>query len=265
LVQGAHRKFYGTTAGGGANNLGTGFELSVSGSTGTLVWSDSFDNPSGWEPEGQLLQATQGNFYGTTVRGGANTEGEIFEVTSTGTLTVFHDFDSTDGDEPVAGLIQATDGNFYGTTYAGGNGPGQTGAIFRIGLAGKLNNFSFDGTDGSYPYGGRLRYTSGAFFGTTSSGGTSTACIGGCGTMFTASVGLGQFVKLPPASGAAGATITILGDRLTGATAVSFNGTPPHRSAWLVMVSRLPRPSLRVQPAARFRSSYRREPRLKAT
>ena len=44
------------------------------------------------------------------------------------------------------------------------------------------------------------------------------------GTVFSLSVGLGPFVEPLPTFGKAGATVIILGNNLTGATAVSFNG-----------------------------------------
>jgi uncharacterized repeat protein (TIGR03803 family) len=75
-------------------------------------------------PTAGLIQATNGNFYGTTYYGGANNGGTVFEITPTGRLTTRYSFCSqpncTDGAEPVAGLIQATNGNLYGTTNGGG-------------------------------------------------------------------------------------------------------------------------------------------------
>jgi uncharacterized repeat protein (TIGR03803 family) len=81
-------------------------------------------------PAGGLIQATDGNFYGTTQYGGPNSCpfeagndygcGTIFKITPSGTLTTLHSFDGTDGLSPEAALVQGTDGNFYGTTYWGG-------------------------------------------------------------------------------------------------------------------------------------------------
>jgi uncharacterized repeat protein (TIGR03803 family) len=70
------------------------------------------------------------------------------------------------------------------------------------------------------PYGGLLQATDGNFYGTTFQGGTY-----GVGTVFSLSVGLKPFLDLLPASGTEGATITILGGGLLGATGVSFDGT----------------------------------------
>jgi type IV pilus biogenesis protein CpaD/CtpE len=66
-----------------------------------------------------------------------------------------------------------------------------------------------------------VQATNGNFYGTASQGGAYY----NNGTLFSLSVGLGPFVETLPASGAVGATVIILGNNLTGSTAVSFNGT----------------------------------------
>jgi uncharacterized repeat protein (TIGR03803 family) len=236
MVQGTDGNFYGTTATGGASGFGVVFKMT---SAGTLTTLESFDNTHGWEPEGQLIQATNGSFYGTTLRGGASGDGEVFQITSAGTLSVLHSFDLTDGYEPNDGLVQATDGNFYGTSTGGGTGsPSADGTVFEVTSGGTLTtlyNFTGFAGDGGAPFGGLLQYTSGAFYGVTSGGGT-----GELGTVFSFGNGLGPFVKLLPAIGKAGATITILGNNLSTAAAVSFNGTSatftPGSSTYLTAV-----------------------------
>jgi uncharacterized repeat protein (TIGR03803 family) len=223
LVQGTDGNFYGTTEQGGTSGLGTVFKVTPAGALTTLV---SFDDTNGRQPEGQLVELASGNFYGTTLRGGADGDGEVFMVTPSGTLTTYP-FDITDGYEPNDGLVLATNGNFYGTTFAGGTGDGNVGTVFEINSSGELTSLhSFSGSEeGNYPYGGLLEHTSGVFYGVLGAGGTSNACIGGCGAIFSMNAGLGAFVKLLPASGKVGAAVTILGTNLTGATRVSFNGT----------------------------------------
>ena len=66
------------------------------------------------------MQATDGNFYGTTFYGGVYDGGTIFKVTATGTVTTLHSFHGTDGTGPAT-LIQNTNGTFYGITGAGGD------------------------------------------------------------------------------------------------------------------------------------------------
>jgi uncharacterized repeat protein (TIGR03803 family) len=71
-------------------------------------------------PYGGLVQATDGNFYGTTVTGGAIGSGTVFEISPAGALNTLHSFGRNDGANPDTGLLQATNGSFYGTTTAAG-------------------------------------------------------------------------------------------------------------------------------------------------
>jgi uncharacterized repeat protein (TIGR03803 family) len=88
----------------------------------------------GLGPYGGLVQATNGNLYGTTFKGGTYDYGSVFEVTPAGKLTTLYSFcpqsGCPDGDEPYSGLVQATNGNFYGTTSAGGEY--SRGTVFEI-------------------------------------------------------------------------------------------------------------------------------------
>jgi uncharacterized repeat protein (TIGR03803 family) len=108
----------------------------------------NFNGTNGEYPYyGPLVQGLDGNFYGTTLGGGANNgSGTVFKVTAGGKLTRLYSFcvveNCLDGSEPVAGLILATNGNFYGTTEQGGLE--DAGTIFKITPAGKLTTlYSF--------------------------------------------------------------------------------------------------------------------------
>ena len=84
-----------------------------------------------------MIQATNGNFYGTTIYGDTAggcylTPGTIYSITSAGTLTTLHSFDNTDGENPSGGLVQATNGTFYGTAFQGG--ANNAGTIFSLSL-----------------------------------------------------------------------------------------------------------------------------------
>jgi len=224
LIQATDGNLYGTTFRGGANGVGTVFKVTLAGTLTTLY---SFCTQSGCtdgeNPLGGLVQASNGIFYGTTYDGGANNGGTVFKITSGGTLTTLYNFGSLDGFYPEAALIQATDGNFYGTTYLGG--AGDEGTVFKITTAGTLTTLhsfcSESGcADGETPAGALVQATNGTFYGTTPGGGTK-----GDGTVFSLAVGLGSFVETLPTSGKVAAAIKILGTNLTGATAVSFNGT----------------------------------------
>ena len=83
LVQGSDGNFYGTTPMGGASTncfsgCGTVFRISPSGSFSNLY---SFSGNDGSWPFGGLAQGSDGNFYGTTVRGGTNDMGIVFKLT----------------------------------------------------------------------------------------------------------------------------------------------------------------------------------------
>ena len=238
LVQAAHGDFYGTTTYGGGNisegvSSGTVFKITPSGTLTTLY---SFCSQGGQRctdgavPVAGLVQATNGDFYGTTHGGGTSRyDGTVFKIAPGGTLTTLYSFCSqsgcADGQNPGAALVQATDGDFYGTTESGGTNL-YYGTIFKITPGGMLTTlYSFCSqnacVDGGTPYAGLVQATNGDFYGTTASEGTDVHY----GTAFSLSMGLGPFVKTLPTSGKVGATVKILGSDLTGATGVSFNGT----------------------------------------
>ena len=170
LVQGADGNFYGTTTDGGNGGDGTVFKVTSQGVLTTLyVFCSQQSCADGQRPHAGLVQATDGNFYGTTSQGG-NGYGTIFKITPQGTLATLHSFNFTDGDSPNGSLLQGTDGNFYGTTYDGG--AWGDGTVFKITQAGELTTLhSFNITDGGYPFAGLIQAADGNFFGTTSYGG----------------------------------------------------------------------------------------------
>jgi uncharacterized repeat protein (TIGR03803 family) len=183
LLQGSDGNLYGTTTvGGGARDSGTVFKITLSG---TLTTLHDFDyTQEGAAPSGTLVQASDGNFYGTTYLGGASNNGTVFKMTPSGTLTTLYSFCSqlscADGRVPYAGLLQASDGNFYGTTYQGG-GATDYGTVFAITPSGTLTTLHiFTGADGSYPYAGLIQTANGNFYGATKAGGTNNA-----GTVFS--------------------------------------------------------------------------------
>src|ERR1035441_10397338 len=229
LVQTTNGDLYGTTAAGGANRLGgTVFKITPGGTLTTLYSFCSQTNcTDGSNSFAGLVQAANGDLYGTTGGGGAKGYGTVFKITPGGTLTTLYNCCSqsgcTDGEGPRAGLVQATNGDFYGTTDGGGSNNG--GTVFKITPSGTLTTLytfcSQSGcTDGASPNAGLVQDTNGDFYGTTANGGAN-----GGGTVFRLSVGLGTFVAPRPPYGKVGAAIKILGTNLTGATSVSFNGT----------------------------------------
>jgi uncharacterized repeat protein (TIGR03803 family) len=130
LVQGSDGNFYGTTSEGGSPQCdigcGTAFTLTLEGGLTTLyTFCLQTGCADGEFPYAGLVQATDGNFYGTTYTGAISGGGTIFKMTPGGMLTTMYFFCSesgcTDGESPSAALLQATNGSFYGTTYQGGD------------------------------------------------------------------------------------------------------------------------------------------------
>jgi uncharacterized repeat protein (TIGR03803 family) len=223
LVQATDGDFYGTTNGGGASNDGTVFKVTPTTHVTTLYsFCYQTNCTDGFSPDAPLIQAADGNFYGTTLEGGSadcgNGCGTVFKMTPGGTLTTLHSFDRDDGAGPYGGVIQAIDGNFYGLTIGGGEFG--DGTIFQVTPEGVVTTLhSFDGTDGTYAYGRLLQDTSGIFYGATAQGGKYNS-----GTLFSLDMGLGPFVAFVNNPAKVGQTFGVLGQGFTGTTSVSLNG-----------------------------------------
>ncbi len=173
LVQADNGSLYGTTPQGGAYPYGgTIFKLTLAGALTTLY--NFPGSPDGFRPLGALVQATDGNFYGTTYQGGAVNYGTVFKMTASGELTTLYRFTGgTDGAAPSGALVQATDGNFYGTTTYKGDAFCGCGTVFKMTPNGTLTTlYSFTGLDGNRPEGGLVQATDGNVYGTTYQGGT---------------------------------------------------------------------------------------------
>jgi uncharacterized repeat protein (TIGR03803 family) len=240
LIQATNGNLYGTTVDGGANGMGgTVFKITLSGALTTL---HSFCSKGGSlcsdgeYPSGALVQASNGDFYGTTDSGGGVNGhwGSIFSFSpSTGILTSIHSFcsvniDCSDGAYPESGLVQAVNGDFYGTTYGGGNILGY-GTLFQVSRSGTLTTlYTFSGGDGNYPY-GLIESTNGTFYGPTAAGGAYSCFTSpGCGTIFNLSIvgeNFGPFVETQTTFGRVGDAVEILGTDLINASSVYFAGT----------------------------------------
>jgi uncharacterized repeat protein (TIGR03803 family) len=256
LVQGRDGNFYGTSEEGGTGAFGSGqfggsvYRITPQGNINTIYsFCSLIDCQDGQGPMSALIEGPDGNFYGTTPYGGTGTAcvnpsptslgcGTVFQITSEGMLSTLYNFCAQsgcpDGQNPIAGLILGSDGNFYGTTYNGGTAPSSAcsdnpcGTIFQLTPSGTLTTLHSFCTKGEgCPSGGGplaplVQDTNGNFYGTTTFGGNQASFNG---TVFSLSMGLSPFVKTVPTSGLVGATVLILGNDLTGATSVSFNGT----------------------------------------
>jgi uncharacterized repeat protein (TIGR03803 family) len=131
LIFGSDGNLYGTTTNGGASGLGTVFKVTPAGAE-TVLYSFAEQPGDGNNPEGGLVQGSDGNFYGTTAFGGANDLGIVFKLTPDGVETVLYSFTGSpdDGSRPIGNMVEGSDGNLYGTTSNGG--ASNKGTFFRI-------------------------------------------------------------------------------------------------------------------------------------
>jgi uncharacterized repeat protein (TIGR03803 family) len=149
----------------------------------------------GRTPRTGLIQATNGNYIGTTNGGGPNQGGVIYEITPAGKLTLLNNFCSqphcTDSSGTNTPPIQATDGNLYGTAGSGTNLSQGVAYEHTLGKQfSDLYNFCAERIgdlclDGAGPL-GLVQGTDRNFYGTTEWGGTSSLCGTdiGCGVLF---------------------------------------------------------------------------------
>jgi uncharacterized repeat protein (TIGR03803 family) len=185
LIQGSDGNFYGT-AGGGVSGCGVVFKLTSEGVYTVLysfAGSEGATDGDGARPSGQLVQGSDGNFYGVTNGGGLiignsgqsgpQYGGTVFKVTPEGVETILHRFSGgPDGGGPSAGLIQGRDGTFYGlASYT----------VFSITAEGvETALYSFpESVVSSFSDSALTQGTDGNFYGTTTGGGNNDG-----GTMF---------------------------------------------------------------------------------
>ena len=161
----------------------------------TLTFLADFDGTNGLQPFGSVMQATDGNIYGTTTNGGGHGYGNVYRITPSGELTSIYDFcvrpNCTDGTTPEWAPVLASDGNLYGTTTGIDYGYG---TVYKMTLSGELTTlYTFCSlaqcADGSFPN-GLIQASDGNFYGTTFEGGNSNA-----GTIFKITPA-GQFTSL---------------------------------------------------------------------
>jgi uncharacterized repeat protein (TIGR03803 family) len=263
LIQGRDGNFYGTAPNDGPANAGTVFKMTPAGQI--TVLHNFTGSEDGEAPYGGVVQATDGNFYGTTYGPGCGT---IFRISSAGSFATLYTLpnDGSMGCSPYSGLLQHTNGLLYGLTISGGtNGNtrgvffsfdvglapfvsflpaasrvGQTVGIFGQGFTGttavSFNNIPAQFTVVSDTY-LTAPVPSGAttgFVTVTTPGGTLTG-----NKKFQVRP---QVLSFSPASGAVGTTVVITGVSLGGATQVTFDGveTPFSQNSDTQVTARVP-------------------------
>jgi uncharacterized repeat protein (TIGR03803 family) len=179
VIEATNGVLYGTTQNDGAGGGGTIFEINKDGSGYAVLHSFTYDTDDGGLSTAPLLQASDGELYGTTQEGGndGGSDGVVFRIDLSGNnFVVLHPFVANDGEGPAAGLIEGTNGMLYGTTTGAGVGNG--GTVFRMNKDGSSFSVIFNFTnaanfpDGYSPFCSLLKGPNGLLYGTTQFGGT---------------------------------------------------------------------------------------------
>jgi uncharacterized repeat protein (TIGR03803 family) len=173
----------------GASALASGIVPSAAQAFAVLYRFQGGNDGGG--PAADLIRDAAGNLYGTTVGGGTQGNGVVFQLAPDGTETTLHSFaGGSDGSLPKAGLISDRQGVLYGTTESGGgDGCVQAlgcGTVFKLTPDGnEIVLYRFQGgADGAYPDASLIADKAGNLYGTTSGGGGGAHCQVGCGTVF---------------------------------------------------------------------------------
>ncbi len=191
------------------DSAGNIFGVSSGGFLPQIVFELSPNGHGGWNStmlhsfqkryyaEGTPVLDKSGNVYGTTSSGGASNNGTVYKLSpgknGKWTEEVLYAFKggTQDGSAPYAGIVFDAAGNIYGTTAGGG--PSDDGTVFElVASVGKGRHgyqekvlWSFNGTDGSQPFGSLILDGAGNLYGTAALGGNS-GCTNdqGCGVVF---------------------------------------------------------------------------------
>ena len=170
LMQASNGKIYGMCQGGGANQYGTLFSFDTTNNTVTNL--HSFDLATGFNPFGDLIQASNGLLYGLCMYFGTSGPGTIFSFDPTSNIysDLIH-FATTNGGFPEGSLIQATNGKLYGLTSGGGDSVG--GVLFSYDIAGNTitDVAVFHCSNGFRPKGSLIQASDSNLYGMTSMGG----------------------------------------------------------------------------------------------
>jgi uncharacterized repeat protein (TIGR03803 family) len=160
LIVGSDGALYGVTLEGGPNYAnanggdGTVFRITTNGDFTLLA---CFGGTNGSGPV-NIIQASDGNFYGSTVFGGTYDNGTVFRMTPDGHITTLVEQANPNP------IMQASDGCLYGTTYSG--------SVFKLTTNGDFTLLaSFGSTNGTQPIGQLTEVGNGVFYGTAAFGG----------------------------------------------------------------------------------------------
>jgi uncharacterized repeat protein (TIGR03803 family) len=195
----ANGNLYGTSQGGGANNLGMVWELTKG--SGTITTLASFNGTNGRVPTSGVTFDANGNLYGTTELIGANGVGTVWELAKgSSTITALDSFGGTKGANPDGAVTFDANGNLYGTAFGGGAKGFGTVWEMAKGSSTITALASFDGTNGASPISPVTFDANGNLYGTAVFGGAN-----GIGTVWEMAKGSSTITALASFDGTKGA------------------------------------------------------------
>ncbi|MEO6328911.1 MAG: choice-of-anchor tandem repeat GloVer-containing protein [Ginsengibacter sp.] len=120
LLQASDGNLYGMTQFGGSGGGGVIFSFNPSSSIYTKL--TDFNDSTGANPYGGLVEASNGKLYGMTRLGGSGANGVLFSFDISGLVySKLRDFDYANGVNPYGSLMQASDTRLYGMMHEGGS------------------------------------------------------------------------------------------------------------------------------------------------
>jgi uncharacterized repeat protein (TIGR03803 family) len=175
VIEGTDGKLYGRTVSGGNRDASAIFRVARDGAGYSLIHSFDFALPQDSMAPSPLIEARDGQIYGTTAGEGTSKTGSIFRLNKDGSgFQTLHEFanSASDGKQPQGGLVEASDGLLYGAASEGGQFA--NGVIYRIEKAGSnysvIHHFSAAANEGAFPTSGLVEGPDGSLYGTTQLG-----------------------------------------------------------------------------------------------
>ncbi|WP_178986775.1 T9SS type A sorting domain-containing protein [Winogradskyella helgolandensis] len=183
-------KLYGTTEKGGVNDMGVLYEYDLATQRYSKLHDFDGEN-TGETPYSNVILASNGKLYGTTLYGGVNDLGTLFEYDIvTNTLTKKLEFDGANmGRNVYANVIQAANGKLYGLTNKGG--ANDAGVLYEYDYITEtfINLFDFESVNSGFSPNILVEVEDNILYGTSGGG------INGAGTIFKYDISTSTFTK----------------------------------------------------------------------
>ena len=190
LVVGPNGIMYGMTQNGGTYKHGT---IYTTDTTGNFIKIHDFNGVDGGAPdEARLVFGPNNKIFGTTIGGGINGFGVVFELSQQNKFTKIYDFPQVQFFNSYSEFLVGPEGDLYGVMSSGGEF--QCGALYKISTDDShkitvLHNFTQQ--QGCHPFTNLVFDSNQNIYGTTILGGTNNA-----GTIFKINANNGDYTLM---------------------------------------------------------------------